>query len=123
MNFNGFAINSGDVIKLTVTATSTTSGSAVIENLTSGQQVSKDITSRSALCLENAEWIVEDYEENGELVPLTDFGTVAFTNAFATTTSGSQISPNGATIIDMEQNGKILTSVSESSSGVSITYQ
>ncbi len=120
-NFN-LAINSGDVIKLTVTASSTTSGTAVIENLTSGQQVSKTLSSTHALCEQNAEWIVEDYEQGGSLVPFCDFGTVAFTNAYATTTSGSHITPNGATIIDIEQNNKVLTSVSENSNGVTISY-
>ena len=94
----------------------------MIENLTTGQTVTENLTSSSALCEENAEWIVEDYEEGGSLVPFTDFGTVAFTNAYATTTSGSQISPNGAQIIDIEQNNKVLTSVTESSSGVTISY-
>jgi len=121
-NFN-LAINAGDVIKLTVTTTSTTSGSAVIENLTTGLQVSKQLSSSHALCEQNAEWIVEDYEQGGSLVPFCDFGSVAFTNAFATTSTGSQISPNGATIIDIEQNNQVLTSVSENSNGVTITYQ
>jgi hypothetical protein len=95
----------------------------VVENVTTGQTVTKNVSSSYPLCEENAEWIVEDYEENGELVPFTDFGTVTFTNAYATTTSGSQITPDGATIIDIEQNGKVLTSVTESSSGVTISYQ
>ena len=53
----------------------------MIENTTTGQKVSKDLTSSAALCEENAEWIVEDYEENGALVPLANFGTVTFTGA------------------------------------------
>ncbi|KAF8342475.1 concanavalin A-like lectin/glucanase domain-containing protein [Amanita rubescens] len=101
-NFN-LAINAGDVIKLTVTTTSTTSGSAVIENLTTGLQVSKQLSSSHALCEQNAD--------------------VAFTNAYATTSTGSHITPNGATIIDIEQNNQVLTSVSENSNGVTITYQ
>ena len=94
----------------------------MIENLTTGQTVTENLTSSSALCEENAEWIVEDYEEGGSLVPLTDFGTVTFTNSYATTTSGSQITPDGATIIDIEQNGVIYTNVTETSNGVIIQY-
>ncbi|KAG9310941.1 concanavalin A-like lectin/glucanase domain-containing protein [Chiua virens] len=45
----------------TVTAYSTTSGAAAIENLTNGQTVTQDITSDYALCEQNAEWIVEDF--------------------------------------------------------------
>ncbi|KAF8340202.1 peptidase A4 family-domain-containing protein [Amanita rubescens] len=121
-NFNNIAINSGDVIKLTVTASSTTSGTAVIENLTNGQQVSQQLSSSHALCEQNAEWIVEDYSQGGRLVPFCNFGTVAFTNAYATTSTGSQITPNGATIIDIEQKNKVLTSVTENSNGVTIQY-
>jgi len=95
----------------------------VIENLTTNQQVSQQLSSSYALCEQNAEWIVEDYEEGGSLVPFCDFGSVAFTNAYATTSSGSHISPNGATVIDIEQNNQVLTSVSENSNGVTITYQ
>jgi len=95
----------------------------VIENLTNGQQVSQQLSSSYALCEQNAEWIVEDYQQGGRLVPFCDFGSVAFTNAYATTSTGSQISPNGATIIDIEQKRQVLTSVTENSNGVTITYQ
>jgi len=121
-DFSGITIQAGDVIILTVTATSTKAGTAVIENQTTGQTVSKSLTSSSALCQENAEWIVEDYEENGSLVTLANFGTVTFTNAEATTSSGSTVGPSGSTIIDIEQNNKVLTSVSTSSSGAVIEY-
>lgn len=108
-------------MKVTVTASSTTSGTAVIENLTTGKTVSESITSSSALCEQDAEWIVEDYEEGDSLVPFADFGTVTFTSASAGKSSGSS-GPSGATIIDIEQNNKVLTSVSTSSSGVTIKY-
>ncbi|EPQ54086.1 hypothetical protein GLOTRDRAFT_62581 [Gloeophyllum trabeum ATCC 11539] len=120
-DFSGISISAGNQIRVTVTASSTTSGTAVIENLSTGQTVSKSLTSSSALCEENAEWIVEDYEENGSLVPLANFGTVTFSSASATTGSGS-IGPSGATLIDIEQNGKVLTSASTSGSSVTVSY-
>ena len=104
-----------------MTASSTTSGTAVIENLSTGQTVTQHITSSSALCEENAEWIVEDYEEGDGLVPFADFGTVTFTGASATTGSGS-VGPSGATLIDIEQDGEVLTSASVSGSSVTIRY-
>ncbi|KIJ67753.1 hypothetical protein HYDPIDRAFT_83658 [Hydnomerulius pinastri MD-312] len=119
-DFSGIDIASGDVIKLTVTASSTTSGTAVIENTTNGQTVTKDLTSSYALCEQNAEWIVEDFEENGALVQFADFGTVTFSNAEATGPSGTY-TPSGATIIDIEQN-TVLTSVTTSGSDVTIKY-
>ena len=120
-DFSGISFSAGDSVKLTVTASSTTSGTAVIENLTTGKTVTQDITSSSALCEENAEWIVEDYEEGDSLVPFADFGTVTFTGASATTGSGS-VGPSGATLIDIEQNNEVLTSASVSGSDVTIKY-
>ena len=108
-------------MKLTVTATSTTSGVATIEDLTNNQTVSKSLTSTSPLCQQNAEWIIEDYSTiSGEDVPFADFGTVTFTDAEAT---GTRIyTPSGATINNIEQNGQVLTSVSISGSSVTIKY-
>lgn len=120
-DFSGIDISAGDTITVTVTASSTTSGSAVITNESNGQQVSQDITSSSALCEQNAEWIVEDFEEDGGLVPFANFGTVTFSNAAATLVSGGSIDPSGADTIDIEQNGEVLTSVTTGSS-VTVTY-
>jgi hypothetical protein len=64
---------------------------------------------------------VEDYEEGDSLVPLANFGTVTFSGASATTGSGS-VGPSGATIIDIEQNGQVLTSSSVSGSSVTVKY-
>ncbi|KAM6490268.1 Peptidase A4 family domain containing protein [Amanita muscaria] len=114
------AIRAGDVIRLTVTASSTTSGTTLIENLTTGQSESQSLSSPSyPLCLQNAEWIIEDFKGSGSMVPFCDFGTVAFSSASAYLHNGRAISPNGAMVLNIEQNGKVLTSVSESSSGTS----
>ncbi|KAF5383155.1 hypothetical protein D9615_004962 [Tricholomella constricta] len=120
-DFTGISISAGDTVQLTVTASSLTSGTAVIHNLSTGQTVSKAISSTAHLCQANAEWIVEDFESGGSLVPLADFGTVTFSNAHATTSSGT-VGPAGAVIINMEQNGQVLTSASTSSSGVTVQY-
>ncbi|TFK47813.1 hypothetical protein OE88DRAFT_1606078, partial [Heliocybe sulcata] len=120
-DFTGISFSAGNTVRVTVTASSTTSGTAVIENVSTGQTVTQHITSSSALCEENAEWIVEDYEEGGSLVPLANFGTVTFTSASAGTSSGS-IGPSGATLIDIEQNGRVLTSASTSGSSVTVSY-
>ncbi|KAG6828953.1 hypothetical protein H0H87_012983 [Tephrocybe sp. NHM501043] len=121
-DFSNIAIKAGDVMTVTVTATSTKSGSAVITNKTTGKSVSKSLTSTAALCQQNAEWIVEDFESGGSLVPLANFGTVEFTGAVATTSTGTTVGPRGATVFDIQQNGKVLTSVSTSSSGVTVSH-
>jgi len=69
------AIAAGDSIKITVTATSTTAGTAVIENISTGTTITHRFSGEPALCGYNAEWIVE-----GE----TDFGKVTFTSCSAT---------------------------------------
>ncbi|KAJ7237724.1 peptidase A4 family-domain-containing protein [Mycena haematopus] len=121
-DFSGIPISAGNTIKLTATAASTTSGTVTIENVSTGVTVSKSLKSSAKLCLENAEWIVEDFEEGDSLVPFANFGTVTFTGASATTQSGSTVGPSGAVIIDIEQNNKVLTSVSSSSSSVTVSY-
>ncbi|KZT03720.1 uncharacterized protein LAESUDRAFT_729021 [Laetiporus sulphureus 93-53] len=121
-DFSGISFSAGDVVQLTVTASSTTSGTAYIENLSTEQTVTQDLSSSYALCEENAEWIVEDYEEDGSLVAFADFGTVTFTNAEATY-DGETVGPSTATLINIEQDGEVLTSVSTDSSSVTISYQ
>ena len=94
----------------------------MITNNSKGKTVSKTITSSSALCEQDAEWIVEDFEEGDSLVPFANFGTVTFTGAEAGTASGSSVGPASANTIDIEQSGKVLTSVTLGSSSVTVSY-
>jgi len=121
-DFSGISFSSGDSVTITVTATTKTSGSAVIKNNTTGKSVSKTITSSAALCEQNAEWIVEDYESGGGLVPFANFGTVTFTGASAGLVSGGSTSASGASLIDIQQSGKVLTSSSISGSSVTVRH-
>lgn len=125
-DFSGIEINAGDTIAVSVVASSSTSGTATIENLSTGQTVNQDLTapdSSSALGGQNAEWIVEDYESGGSLVTLDNFGSVTFTSASAGLSNGESVGTDGADLIDLEQNGQVLTSVSvPSSSEVVVTY-
>jgi len=121
-DFSGITIAAGNSITVTVTASSTKAGTAVITNNTTGKTVTQSLTSTAALCEENAEWIVEDFEEGSSLVPFANFGTVTFTNAYATTNSGSTVGPSGATLIDIQQNSQTLTSVSTGTNTVTVSY-
>jgi len=124
-DFSSIGLAAGDTIVTTVTATSKTGGTAVVENVTTGKTVThtfKNEGSEGDLCEYNAEWIVEDYEEGSSLVSFADFGTVTFTGASAIQ-SGSKVGTTGAQIIDIKQNNKVLTSCSvPSSSEVTCTY-
>ncbi|KAJ7041948.1 aspergillopepsin [Mycena alexandri] len=137
-DFTGITISAGNTIKLTVTASSATAGTATIQNLSTGVVSLFCLSFRSSylvyrpspsrlplparLCFENAEWIVEDFEEGSSLVPFANFGTVTFTGAQATLQSGGVVGPSGSVLIDIQQGNTVLTSVSSSSSGVTVTY-
>lgn len=78
-NFDGITINAGDSITVTVTSSGTTSGTATVTNNSNGDSVTHDFTDQQGdLCGENAEWIVEDYEEGSSLVPFADYGSITF---------------------------------------------
>ncbi|KUI61454.1 Aspergillopepsin-2 [Cytospora mali] len=117
------SISSGDVIVMTVTATSESKGTAVIENSTTGKSVTHTFSSTEGdLCQENAEWIVEDFEEGLSLVPFADFDEVEFTDAYTTKSSGTTETPASADILDIRQSGEVLTSCSASGETVTCTY-
>ncbi|KAK6220571.1 hypothetical protein LQW54_002016 [Pestalotiopsis sp. IQ-011] len=122
-DFSGITIAAGDTIKMTVTATSKSAGTAVIENVTKGTTVTHSFSGETdTLCETNAEWIVEDFSSGNSLVPFADFGTVTFTDASATTSSGT-VGVSDATIIDIKQSNEVLTECSTSgSSTVICTY-
>jgi hypothetical protein len=112
-NFDGFTINAGDTVKMTVTADSTSSGSAIIDNLSTGQSVSHSFSGESSdLCQTDAEWIVEDFSSGSSLVPFVDFDTVTFTDASVTAADGTSSGVTGATILDIQQNNEVLTDCS-----------
>ncbi|KAF2110796.1 peptidase A4 family-domain-containing protein [Lophiotrema nucula] len=123
-DFTGITVKAGDQIKMTVTASSTSGGSAVIQNLSTGKTVTKTFSGESnKLCETNAEWIVEDFSSSGGLVPFANFGTVTFSGASVTTTSSSTLGVSGAQILDIQQNNKVLTSCSTSgTSTVTCSY-
>ncbi|KAF2711360.1 hypothetical protein K504DRAFT_465125 [Pleomassaria siparia CBS 279.74] len=121
-----FSVKAGDVIKVDIVATTTSKGTVTLTNETTGKSVSKTLTapdSSSKLGGQNAEWIVEDFEENGSLVALSNFGTVVFTGATAGTAAGTSVGLTGATIIDLKQGSTVYTDVTiDSSSQVTIEY-
>ncbi|KZP12452.1 concanavalin A-like lectin/glucanase [Athelia psychrophila] len=112
----------GDSVTVSIAVTSSTSGTASIVNNSNGQRVSQDISSSTPLCQQDAEWIVEDFSENGGEVPFGDFGQVIFTGGSATKTDGSTVDPSTAGIFDIQQNGVDMTSSSLSPGGVTVNW-
>ncbi|KAF2145689.1 uncharacterized protein K452DRAFT_284051 [Aplosporella prunicola CBS 121167] len=119
-------VSEGDVIALSAKSSSSTRGTVVINNLTTGKSVSKTLSAPDAsspLGGQNAEWIVEDFESNGSLVAFADFGKVVFTGATATTSSGTTVGPDTAEIIEIKSGNTVLTDVSiDSDSQLTVTY-
>ncbi|KAJ5211582.1 Aspergillopepsin-2 [Penicillium cinerascens] len=123
-NFNNLEISAGDTIQMTVDASSLTSGTATIENTSTGQSVTHTFNGGEdgSLCETNAEWIVEDFEEGGSLVPFANFGAVTFSGAEAMD-GGSTVGTDGATIVDIQSSsGQVLTSSSASGNSVTVQY-
>ncbi|BAE62645.1 unnamed protein product [Aspergillus oryzae RIB40] len=122
-DFSGISISAGDKVKVTVDASSKTAGTAIVENLTTGKTVSHTFAGQddNALCETNAEWIMEDFSSFLSLVPFANFGTVTFTDISATS-GDSSVGASNATIIDIQQNNKTLTSSSASDTEVTIKY-
>lgn len=121
-DFTNIQISAGNVIKMTANATSRSSGSATVENLSTGESVTHIFRNGIGgdLCEFNAEWIVEDFSVNNALAPFANFGTVVFSNA-VTSRGGDTYGPSGATIMDIYQD-RILTSSSVIGNTVTISY-
>lgn len=124
-DFKGFTISAGDVIQLSVHATSSMTGTATVDNVSTGKSVTHTFTLlggvQPPLCEQNAEWIVEDFQQGASLVPFANFGSVTFSNAQAIH-HGSPVGPSGATLVDIKQSGKILTHSSYTSNSVTVNY-
>ncbi|KAL1593095.1 hypothetical protein SLS59_009420 [Nothophoma quercina] len=124
-DFSNFAVSAGNVIQVDITATSTTKGTVKLTNVSTGKSVSQTLSapSGSVLCRQNAEWIVEDFEQNGSLVALSNFGTVVFTQASAALSTGGTEGLSSATIIDLKQGSTVYTDVTiNSASQVTVKY-
>ncbi|KAH9847714.1 peptidase A4 family-domain-containing protein [Lenzites betulinus] len=121
LDFDDLTVSAGDSITASVTATSTTSGTATLINHSTGQHATQTFSDQALLCLTNADWIVEDFDDGG-MVSFAKFGAVTFTDASAHTISGAVVGPAGATIINLVQNNTILTSASTHGNTVTVKY-
>lgn len=126
--FPDITFEPGDTLLLAATATSPTTGTVEIGNYRLGVGYVLEITVNSPLCQQNVEWIVEDLTIGG-LAPLADWGTVTFTGASATTTSGQQInSLDGADEMLLVLNngdphdGTVVSDVSINGDSVTVRY-
>jgi hypothetical protein len=107
-------INTGDVVVAKVESLSPSEGVVIIENQTTGQKATQNIGApkpEATLGGQNAEWIVEDFQNGDSVVPFADFGEITFTGCEARAQNGDVVGLNGAKIIELKQDGKIKTEV------------
>lgn len=103
---------------MTVHADSPTSGNSTLENLSTGQSVSTQHSNmQQQLCLQDAEWVLEDFEQK----ELADFGSFTFTDTVANGESGPG-NPEGAIIVEVEADGQEKTSCRSDANSVTCQY-
>lgn len=115
---------------MSVTATGANSGSATLENVTTGKKVSKTFTDETSgsLCQTDAEFIIEDFEEcdsGGSNCQPVDFAAfspaVAFTDC-SVTANGESVALSKRSITEVEVNNKDLTKCSTSGTTLTCSY-
>lgn len=116
------AIKAGDVIQVSVLASTATSGQTILHNLSQRWTVSQKFTAQPALCQKNADWIVEAFEGEDNFAY---FDTVTFTNAIAEAniygTDLIQSSPAAAHVYDIgEGQTDAVTSTTVYSGGLTV---
>ncbi|KAK5996784.1 Aspergillopepsin-2 [Cladobotryum mycophilum] len=94
-------VRPGDTLRLSVKATSKTTGVATIDNLTSKKSANHSFTGRlAALCETDAEWIVERYHVDDDYVPFADFNTLTFSQC-STIENGKKAGLTDSDVLDL----------------------
>ncbi|RAL04931.1 A4/G1 family peptidase [Aspergillus ibericus CBS 121593] len=96
--------NIGDVIVASVESLSSSEGVAILENLTTGKNVTATATAPSTsatLVGQTAEWILEDLAVDGDGLTLIDFGEAVFTGCVAKA-GGRTVNLDGAELYAVE---------------------
>lgn len=123
--------SSGDTVNMTVQALNTSDGIFYLDNLSTGNSTSYEVTG-GGLCMEQAEWIVENpWAGNTQnidyMLVWPDFGTMVFDEAVAYTDAGSVVTPTGtgSTLYVVESyydNNITQNNVSVTDSTVAVTW-
>jgi hypothetical protein len=110
-NVPNFSVNSGDTIVTIVRSNSPSEGVAIIENRSTGQNVSQTVSApapTATLTGQNADWIVEEFQSGETVVILPEFGEVRFSGAQAEA-GGATFGVKGGEMIELKQNNKVVT--------------
>lgn len=112
-------VKPGDTITIVLRATSTTSGSYTIINRTTGEKVSQSLSRQPEICLNSAEWIVEDNDL--DVHPFPDYGTITF-DAATYIMNGQTNYPSGSTSDALDSNGDQWADCSTAAQTVKCTW-
>ncbi|OAA59339.1 proteinase aspergillopepsin II [Cordyceps fumosorosea ARSEF 2679] len=114
-----FPVSDGDVIRMSVNATSANSGTSTLENLTTGAHITTPYDNmRESLCQTDAEWVLE---YGGDSQSFANFGEWDFYDTSATG-SGGTVGADGSRITNVVVNGQTLTDCKADSQGVQCAY-
>ena len=117
-------VSIGNLITASVTAYTPQSGTVTLINNSTGAQTSVALGNAdyAALCMNSVEYIVGDTTQPngaGPSLPIPDFGTLAFSDAFVSLTpSASPLTD----LLNIVQDGAALTSVSTEYDTITIKY-
>ena len=109
-----FELHAGDVVVATVESTSSSSGTCVLENKSTGQTVTKTVKApnpTATITGQNTEWIVEDFLSGDAPVPLVDFSEVKFEGCQASGKKGGKVGVADSTPFHMVDGKKTVTTV------------
>jgi hypothetical protein len=108
VRISSLPVLAGDTMVIYVASNSSTSGTAFVENWTTGQYASINFSAPAGTQLvgNSAEWVVERPGINGGLATLTNYISEVFVNGWANTAAGTQYGPGsiGTTWLTMLDN-------------------
>jgi hypothetical protein len=94
IEISNLPVAAGNVIYISLTASGSSEATLLLENLSIGVGVEGTVSapdSAADLLGQSVEWIVEDPSDGSSLFPFSDFGTVAFLNIAAGTSTGASL--------------------------------
>ncbi|KAI1137846.1 concanavalin A-like lectin/glucanase [Hypoxylon sp. FL0543] len=128
---NEVPVRAGDSITVTasVSATDKSTGTVVVENTTQNKKTTQTIpvpakADPATLTSLAADWFVQAYQKNGELVQFPRFGTITFTGASATLANGTVVPPAGAGTFEIQgTSGQIYSRTTVSGNTITVRQQ
>ncbi|KAG6373806.1 peptidase G1 [Boletus reticuloceps] len=122
---DGVHIATGDPIEFTVNApigANMKLGIVTVKNLNNNQSATQKFNLTERLCGKTAEWVVENLTDDSTSLAVNsmlNFGTLTFANAEI---GGNDLGQLDSNIVNIIENGLVLTSVSADSDSVSVMW-